>query len=543
MIARSILLFCFSVLCVVTRAQDSAAFHFLEISVVDEVGNPLDDATIDVTMDDAEFPLTVSKEGIATLNLPNESTYLVMKANAPNRIPLEVRWQQTTVPAKFSFTLSKGQTIGGIVHDERGKPIEGVTVEGLVASSRVADEGEVCPVIGGELGKTDAQGIWRAETATLEPLEMRLKLSHEKYFSDVGYGKRRLDNEQIRDLKHVEVLEDKLAPQGVVKTADGKGVDKATLYVVKTDEKVSFENGVVVSNATATAVTDKDGAYVIPNQNGEYRVLCIADEGWSLIPGKRYEKNKPVDILLTPWARVKGVLTEAGEPIANEELQLLVFDQERLSGELPVDWISSARTNDKGEFVFERLTNGYATMGKQLEYCADSDHKTQSYSNEAHASLAPGVTSQVEIKREGLTVSGTVVPIFYDGSEALITCGMIQLEREDEPVDMVKNIFFEWGRSTTIGMNFDPVENAAWLRKLPKSSYMAKLEEDGSFNLQYVPPGKYKANVKLWVEETDELSAGWLEGEIWEPLAVTPKENDKSVDLGLMEIEVYEADE
>jgi hypothetical protein len=120
---------------------------------------------------------------------------------------------------------------------------------------------------------------------------------------------------------------------------------------------------------------------------------------------------------------------------------------------------------------------------------------------------------------------------------------MILLEREDEPTDMVKNIFFEWGRSTTVGMNFDPVENAAWLGKMPKSSCIAKLDEDGSFTLQHVPPGNYKAKVKLWVEETDELSAGWLEGEIWEPLAVTPKENDKSVDLGLMEIEVYEADE
>ncbi len=544
MTARSILLICIALLCVVSNAHAQEAFRYLEIKVVDEAGKPLPQATIDVTMDDTEFPLTVSKEGIATLNLPNDSTSLTMKATAPGRIPLEVRWQQKSVPKEFAFTLSKGQTIGGIVHDERGKPVEGVTVEGLVVSSRVADEGEVCPVIGGELGKTNAQGSWRAEIATPEPLEMRLKLSHEIYFSDVGFGKRRLGNEQIRDLNHVEVLEDKLAPQGLIKTKEGKPSIGAKLYVIKPEDKLLIENGAVTTkDQTAHFVSGENGKYDLAAQEGEYRVLCLADEGWGLVPGKKFAKNEPIDIVLTPWARVEGVVSVGQKPVANDKLQLMVVEYQAFGEKSQITWNNFSTANDKGEFAFERLTNGYAVLGKQLEYCVETDHKQQDFSNEAHVTLSPGATSKIEINRAGISVSGTVVPIFYDGSEALISCGMVQLEREDEPTDMVKNIFFEWGRSTTVGMNFDPVENAAWLAKMPKSSYVAKLDEDGSFTLQHVPPGSYKAKVKLWIEETDELSAGWLEGEIWEPLAVTPKENDKSGDLGLMEIEVYEADE
>lgn len=544
MTARSILLICIALLCVVSNAHAQEAFRYLEIKVVDEAAKPLPGATIDVTMDDTEFSLTVSKEGIATLNLPNDSTALTMKATAAGRIPLEVRWQQKTVPKEFTFTLSKGQTIGGIVRDERGKPVEGVTVEGLVVSSRVAEEGEVCPVIGGELGKTDAQGAWRAEIATPDPLEMRLKLTHDKYFSDVGFGKRRLGNEQIRDLNHVEVLEDKLAPQGLIKTKEGKPSIGAKLYVIKPEDKLLIENGAVTTkDQTAHVVSGENGKYDLAAQEGEYRVLCLADEGWALVPGKKFAKNEPIDIVLTPWAIVEGVVTVGQKPVANEKLQLMVVEYQAFGEKSQITWNNFATANDKGEFAFERLTNGYAVLGKQLEYCVETVHKQQDFSNEAHVTLSPGATSKIEINRAGISVSGTVVPIFYDGSEALISCGMVQLEREDEPTDMVKNIFFEWGRSTTVGMNFDPVENAAWLAKMPKSSYMAKLDEDGSFTLQHVPPGNYKAKVKLWIEETDELSAGWLEGEIWEPLAVTPQENDKSVDLGLMEIEVYEADE
>ncbi len=373
---------------------------------------------------------------------------------------------------------------------------------------------------------------------------MRLKLTHEKYFSDVGFGKRRLTNEQIRNLQHVEVLEDRLAPQGSVKTAEGKPVADAKLYVITPEEDITLENGLVTPQGpTAHAVSDKEGKYEFVLQEGEFRVFCLAAEGWANISGKRFAKNEPVEITLTPWARVEGVLMVGTEPAAAEKLQLEVVGDMTFGDKSPILWKNHATTNPKGEFTFERLTNGYAILGAQVEYCDESDHNRQDFSNEAHVILLPGMTGQVTIKREGVRVAGTVVPIFYDGSEALISCGIIRLEKEDEPTDMVRNLFFEWGKSTTVGMNFDPVENTAWLGKMPKGSYVAKLDEEGSFTLQHVPPGKYLAHVKLWVEETDELPAGWLEGEIWEPLAITPQENGNSIALGLLEIEVYESDE
>ena len=529
---------------VITFAQEAGGFRYIEVKVLDEQGKPLADANLDVTMAEMEIPLTVDQEGIATLNLPRDAAFLLLKASAPGHVPLEVRWRQERVPESFTFTMSPGQPIGGIVQDERGKPVADVTVEGLLVSARVAADGDVRPVIGGELGKTDARGQWRAAIAPQEPLEMRLKLTHEKYFSDPGFGKRRLTDDQLRSLLHVEVLEDRLPPQGTISTAEGKPAVQAAVHVIKPEEKLTLENGAMSGNSpAATVVSDKGGKYQFAIQAGEFRVLCVAAAGWAIVPGKRYEKNLPVDIKLTPWSRVAGQLTEGEKPVADEKLQLLVIDQELTSGTEQITWDNFVTTNEKGEFAFERLRNGYAILGGRTEYCDESDHRRQEFSNETQVTLQPGSMAKVQFNREGVTLTGTLVPLRYDGSEAVIACGMVVLEKEDESTDMVKNIFFEWGRAATVGMNFDPVENAAWLGSLPKRSYMAKVAEDGSFQVQHVPPGTYRARVRLWGEATDEIKAGWLEGNIGEAVAVAAETPDKSVDLGLVEIEVYETED
>ncbi len=529
-------------------AQDAGQFRYIEIKVLDEQRKPLADAQIDVTMSGTEFPLTVDEKGIATLNLPRDTSFLLLKASVPGHIPLEVRWHQEQLPVDFTFTMSKGQPIGGIIQDERGKPIADVAVEGLLVSSRVAADGDVHPVIGGELGKTDRQGQWKANMATQEPLEMRLKLTHEKYFSDVGFGKRRLVDNQLRSLKHVEVMEDRLPPQGTINTAAGKPAADVAMSVIKPEDKLTLENGKMSDDSpVANAVSDENGKYHFALQEDEFRLLCVAAEGWALVPSKRYAKNLPVDIKLTPWARLAGVLTEGEKPVGEEKLRLQVVDHELTSGTEQITWNSitwnnSATTNEKGEFVFERLRNGYAILGGSVEYCDESDHRRQDFSNEAHVTLQPGSTASVEFKREGVTVTGTLVPLRYDGSEATIACGQVVLEKEDESSDMAKNFFFEWGRAATVGLEFDPVENSAWLGSLPKPAYMAKVNDDGSFSVKHVPAGKYRVKVKLWGEATDEIAAGWLEGNIWEAFTVAAEAKEKKIDLGLLEIEVYETE-
>jgi hypothetical protein len=252
-----------------------------------------------------------------------------------------------------------------------------------------------------------------------------------------------------------------------------------------------------------------------------------------------------VEVTLAAWARVEGTLLEGGKPKADEQLQVVVLDR-KFSAESPyVFWRNRCHTNEKGEFVFERLTNGYATLGARVVFCARTEHKDQDVANEAQLQLSAGETSKAQINRDGLKVTGMVVPLRYDESEAAIECGAIKLEKQDEAADIVRNIFFEWGRTATTGMQFDPAKNAEFLMESPPKPYwLGQVEFDGGFTLPSVPPGSYQASVTLWGQETDDEPAGWLHGYIWEnfTVAANEKEPNKPVDLGLLEIEVYEAE-
>jgi hypothetical protein len=539
-----VLIFC-SVSCLPLCLAQDGSFRDFEVTVVDDAGKPLKQAVVNVTTGDLDFPLSVDDEGFATLNLPNNAEYLQLKVNCPGHIPLEVSWYEN-FPKDFEFKMSEGKPIGGIVRDERGQPIADVKVEGLPVSGKVAADGEVTAQVGGELATTDKDGRWQANIATAEPLELRLKLTHGKFFSDVGFGKRRVGNEALRSLDHVEVMNDLIPPQGTVRDAAGQTIAGAKVCVIKLDQKLIIDDGILENDEFTVGSTSADGKFEFVDPKAEYAALFIADKGWALVPSKRFAKNEPVDVELAAWARVEGILSDHGKPKADELLQVLVYDRKFAADSPFVFWRNRCRTNEKGEFVFERLTHGYATLGARVEFCTRTEHKDQDVANEAQLQLHAGQTSKAVINRDGLAVTGMVVPLRYDESEASIECGAIKLEKQDEAADIVRNIFFEWGRSATNGLELDPVKNAEMLlAEPPKPYWLGLVEFDGGFTLPSVPPGSYQASVTLWGHETDEEPAGWLHGYVWENFVVAPneKEPNKPVDLGLLEIEVYEGGE
>ena len=66
----------------------------MELTVHDAAGKPLADATIEVATADMDFPLSVDKEGAATLNLPLDPAHLTLRAGCPGCIPLALRWRR-----------------------------------------------------------------------------------------------------------------------------------------------------------------------------------------------------------------------------------------------------------------------------------------------------------------------------------------------------------------------------------------------------------------------------------------------------------------
>ncbi len=165
-------------------------------------------------------------EGTAVVTLSGTSVDLRLWATKKNFVPLHAMWAKQfqsdgeQIPDEFTFQLQHGTTIGGVVTNEKGEPIEDVTVEVL---DRAAERFHVAtinvkpgkrPMISQWLAEdesailTDARGRWELGNVPPEKMlefdndtrdrhlrpRILLRLSHPKYVSDSKWG--RLQSEQ-----------------------------------------------------------------------------------------------------------------------------------------------------------------------------------------------------------------------------------------------------------------------------------------------------------------------------------------------------------
>jgi len=104
-------------------------------------------------------------EGKAVVSLSGTPVDLRLWATKKNFVPLHAMWAKQfqsdgdQIPDKFTFHLQHGTTIGGIVKNENGEPIEGVKVEVL---DRAVEQSHVA-TLNTKPGKRPVMSHWLAE--------------------------------------------------------------------------------------------------------------------------------------------------------------------------------------------------------------------------------------------------------------------------------------------------------------------------------------------------------------------------------------------
>ncbi|MCA9015284.1 MAG: hypothetical protein KDA77_08115 [Planctomycetaceae bacterium] len=157
---------------------------------------------------------TTDVRGIAVLTVKGKNEDLRLWVSKEKFCPLYAMWIREyqsdgdQIPAEFTFRLERGTRVGGIVHDELGKPIAGVkvAVENLTAAIPVPDPPQPGrrPVPSPWLAEndevtTDSQGRWILENVPADGSlvfdlllgelspgipKIALKLSHQDYVED-----------------------------------------------------------------------------------------------------------------------------------------------------------------------------------------------------------------------------------------------------------------------------------------------------------------------------------------------------------------------
>ncbi len=156
------------------------------IKVVDQSGDPINDAVIlknyiwqpdgadRRALDRQEYQ--VDENGVAVLELPGSAHSLQMYVRADGYVPMYAQWSREELarekpPVEFTFQMTPGIELGGIVVDEDGKPIPGVKVDVRYQSEPEQSDGrshflsDLTEDDEGNATVTDEKGRWTINNA------------------------------------------------------------------------------------------------------------------------------------------------------------------------------------------------------------------------------------------------------------------------------------------------------------------------------------------------------------------------------------------
>jgi beta-lactamase regulating signal transducer with metallopeptidase domain len=121
--------------------------------------------------------------GRMSLSLPSEPKSFVVMISKPGFGPYWAEWDSAahpqTRPAEFTARLDAAWSVGGVVVDEAGQPIEGVSVSpSIQLKMRPGDTSEV---YSGKTMVTKPDGAWRYDHVPADKADVRLSLDHPDY--------------------------------------------------------------------------------------------------------------------------------------------------------------------------------------------------------------------------------------------------------------------------------------------------------------------------------------------------------------------------
>lgn len=222
-------------------------------------------------------------QGLCRIKLPDfQIETLRLYPRKEGFVPLFIMWRGVPTPPELpkvlTVAMEPGTTIGGVVQNERGEPIEGVAVgvHYQTPDPNAAKDVYVDVMIHNAVEtdiKTDKAGRWTFDKmpARIDKNELRIFLDHPRYLSDSlrpGFIPMPLTRqpsiESLRDLSAVMVMKEGLAVIGKVIDKRGNPIAQAKIYdtdnywfrstkpFAETDEKGQFHSNANPGNVTWT---------------------------------------------------------------------------------------------------------------------------------------------------------------------------------------------------------------------------------------------------------------------------------------------------
>ena len=306
----------------VAQPDDGREF---ELRVVGPGGKPAPDALVELRTNSAPTAeqvrrgkfvrkasygsfVTADAEGRIQVMLPRAPTRLDVNITTPGYGPYWAAWSSEdrgqSIPPQFTAELEAGWSVGGIVVDAEGKPVEGAMVRPSIEFKK--RPGDVRQFVTGTQIKTDAAGQWRFDSVPASMGEVFAEINHPD-FSPVR-----------RPLTRAEFgLEPGREPAGKValdrgRTVIGKVTDEEGRPIVGAMVRTKFLNDI------REAKTGDDGVYRLAGCEPRAARVVVSAKGRATdMKELNIEPEMgPVDFRMKPGGTVRvRVLDEQGNPL------------------------------------------------------------------------------------------------------------------------------------------------------------------------------------------------------------------------------------
>lgn len=248
----------------------------LVVRCVDEADKPVAGVALNVRIDSSETDYQSDAGGKIRIRLPEKDPpYLRLRTTAKGYVILYATWRnresKDPVPTEFTFPMRRGISIGGVVRNEAGKPIEGVKLESWL---RLEEEpqGRVRPSTSRYTARTNAEGKWRLNDVPKGLARVSCRLDHPDYISDSRYGQTPSPPvATLVEMTGVMVMKKGLMVEGAITDPEGAPVAGAAVA----------QGGDRFGSDYPKTTTDETGRYRFAHCKSGPMVLTVVAQGWA----------------------------------------------------------------------------------------------------------------------------------------------------------------------------------------------------------------------------------------------------------------------
>ncbi|HEX7653793.1 MAG TPA: M56 family metallopeptidase [Verrucomicrobiae bacterium] len=313
--------------------------------------------------------------------------------------------------------------------------------------------------------------------------------------------------------------------RGVIRQPDGQPANDAAIYVCQSPEAAVFLNQpgrIYPRDGVQVVRTLADGLYQLESQNDTARVVVWHTSG--CLQTTYGELRGTNSLQLQKFARVHGVLKIAGQPAANERVQI----------QGPGDWsfteglqlVYSAQTDAAGRFSFNDLPPLHYKLSRTPHLIMGAE------TVESHAwplVLQAGEDQSVDYHFDGHRVTGRLTAnshVDWLNDNQLLVLKTPALPPPPSVWSYVNRTNYEQAKhdyytSPAVQENLDR-----------QQQFQLVLDKNGNFHIDDVPPGDYELRIKIsrppgpdensWTARTDII--GSLNQPITIPAGTEPLE-------------------